>query len=245
MKHRLVGSAFALVSAFACAPTRDMGEQHRALTVCADGETVDGIDVSKFQGDIDWTAVKASGIEYAFIRVSDGINTPDQKYQQNWDGAKAAGVLRGTYQFFRPTQDPIAQADLLLAAMGPLEPGDLPPVIDVEDDDGVDPATIAAKVGLWIDRVEAATGRQPIIYTGKFFWNGFVQSDAFADYPLWIAQYGPVCPDLPTAWSDWLFFQTSASGSPPRPSAMPSIDCRCRRSAPISTASNRSPSSRQ
>jgi GH25 family lysozyme M1 (1,4-beta-N-acetylmuramidase) len=212
MKFHLFFSAAMIVS---CTLTRDMGEQHRALTVCADGETVDGIDVSKFQGDIDWQQVKASGIEYAFIRVSDGLNFPDNKFQQNWDGSKQAGVLRGAYQFFRPTQDPIAQADMFLAAMGELEPGDLPPVIDVEDDDGASPATIATNVGLWLDRVESATGRQPIIYTGKFFWNDFVQTNEFAEYPLWIAQYGPVCPDLPTAWTDWLFFQTSASGSIP------------------------------
>jgi MYXO-CTERM domain-containing protein len=215
MKHHLVGFVIASFSVFACTPTRDMGEQHRALTVCADGETVDGIDVSTYQGNIDWPTVKASGIEYAFIRVSDGLNSPDSKFAQNWAGAKSAGVLRGTYQFFRPNQDPIAQANLLLSKMGPLEPGDLPPVIDVEDDDGASPATIAANVALWVNHVEAATGRQPIIYTGRFFWNDFVQSNAFADYPLWIAQYGPVCPNLPTAWSDWLFFQTSGSGSVP------------------------------
>jgi MYXO-CTERM domain-containing protein len=215
MKHQLVGAVIALFSTFACTPTRDMGEQHRALTVCADGETVDGIDVSKFQGNIDWPTVKDSGIEYAFIRVSDGLNFHDSKFAQNWEGAKSAGVLRGAYQFFRPNQDPIAQADLLLSTMGPLEPGDLPPVIDVEDDDGASPATIANNVALWIDRVQTATGRQPIIYTGRFFWNDFVQTNAFSEYPLWIAQYGPVCPNLPTAWSEWLFFQTSGSGSVP------------------------------
>src|SRR5262249_54505220 len=71
------------------------------VVVCADGPTVPGIDVSIYQGTIDWQKVHAAGIEFAFIRVSDGLDTLDSKYDVNWAGARAAGVLRGTYQFFR------------------------------------------------------------------------------------------------------------------------------------------------
>jgi uncharacterized protein (TIGR03382 family) len=183
--------------------------------VCAAGPTVRGIDVSKWQGSIDWGAVASSGIEFAFIRISDGQNYIDQRFNENWAGAKNAGILRGAYQFFRPGQDPIAQADLFLDRMGNLNADDLNPVIDVEDTDGQPPSVVADKVGKWIDRVEAATGRKPIIYTGKYFWQDSVRSDDFSDYPLWIAQWGPLCPDLPDAWSHWAFFQTSATGRVP------------------------------
>src|SRR5687768_1787101 len=94
----------------------------RAETVCADGETVDGIDVSYWQGAIDWPAVAADGIEFAFIRASHGLGTVDTRYQENWAGARAAGIMRGTYQYFSPGEDVIAQADLMLEMMGPLEP---------------------------------------------------------------------------------------------------------------------------
>ena len=182
------------------------------LVVCADGDTVDGIDVSYYQGNIDWQAVKDSGIEFAFIRVSDGLSFIDPKFEQNWIGAKEAGIIRGVYQFFRPARDPIAQADLLLEKMGELEEGDLPPVIDVEAVDGQTPEQISNAVRLWIERIESSIGRKPIIYSGKYFWNDNVKTIEFSEYPFWIAQYGPVCPDLPLAWDEWLFFQTSSEG---------------------------------
>jgi uncharacterized protein (TIGR03382 family) len=157
--------------------------------------------------------VKGAGIDFAIIRVSDGANYNDSKFAANWQGAKDAGVIRGVYQFFRPGQDPIAQADLLINKVGVLGPDDLPAVIDVEATDGQSAATIAANVGIWLERVKAGTGKTPIIYTGKYFWNDNVQTTAYNGYPLWVAQYGPVCPDLPTAWSDWTMFQYSSTGS--------------------------------
>jgi hypothetical protein len=67
-------------------------------------------------------------------------------------------------------------------------------------------------VQTWIEHVESSLGVKPIIYTGKNFWEQNVGSDAFSDYPLWIAQWGPDCPNLPAQWSDWKVFQTSATG---------------------------------
>jgi lysozyme len=192
----------------------NIGIVEQEAVVCPDGPTTLGIDVSHHQGTINWTSVKNAGVRFAFVRVSDGTGTLDTQFFNNWNGAKNAGVIRGAYQFFRPSQDPIAQADLLLSRMGTLQPGDLPPVIDVEVTSSQTPAVIAQKVGQWIARVESVTGRKPIVYTGKFFWNDNVQSSAFASYPLWIAQYtSNTCPDLPTPWSDWSFFQFTDSGT--------------------------------
>jgi lysozyme len=216
MTHRLrIVVSFVLVVAGACEGAlqkEPLAENVADMTVCADGPTLKGIDVSFYQETINWTSVKNDGVVFAFIRVSDGLNYPDSKFAANWAGAKQAGVLRGAYQFFHPGQDPIAQADLLLSKMGPLGPTDLPPVIDVEATDGLSPATITTKIGQWIDRVETATGRKPIIYSGKYFWQDNVKSTAFAAYPLWIPQYGPTCPDLQSQWSDWAFFQYTDSG---------------------------------
>src|SRR5438132_949047 len=96
-----------------------------------------GIDVSYYEGHIDWPQVKAAGNDFAFIRLSDGTHHLDSKFAANWAGAKDAGVIRGAYQFFRPAQSATAQANLLLDTMGALEPGDLPPTLDVEVMDGV------------------------------------------------------------------------------------------------------------
>ncbi|MBI5490086.1 MAG: hypothetical protein HY905_22320 [Deltaproteobacteria bacterium] len=190
-----------------------LGTWQGAVVVCADGPTLQGIDISYYQGTIDWDAVAADGIDFAFIRVSDGVGFEDPEFDRNWAEAARVGIARGVYQFFRPGQDPVAQADLLISRMGALGPGDMPPVADVEDADGESAATIAANLAIWMDRVEAAIGRPPIIYTGLYFWRDSVGGADFAEHPLWIANWGVSCPNIPDPWTDWLFWQDSASGS--------------------------------
>jgi len=183
-------------------------------TVCADGPTIFGIDVSKWQGTIDWPKVRQAGVEFAFIRISDGTGFIDAKFPGNWAAAGQQGILRGAYQFFRSDEDPIEQAEIVLDHLATYGAGELPPVIDVETTDDQSPATIAARVGTWIAHVEGVLGVKPIIYTGSYFWNGNVQTDDFADYPLWIAHWTPAaCPNLPTVWADWAVWQYSATGS--------------------------------
>lgn len=222
---RILVAAVALASSSAClVDLRDaaMGDALRdaptdveqAATVCADGPRTFGIDVSKWQGTIDWGDVRADGARYAFIRVSDGVDYPDARFQGNWDGAKQAGVLRGAYQFFRPDESAIAQADLLIDAVLEGGPADLPPVIDVEVTGGRSASTIVAQIATWIDRVEDRLGVQPIIYSGKYFWQDHVgNSRAFRDHPLWHPQYTSAsCPNIADAWDDWAFWQYSAEG---------------------------------
>lgn len=193
----------------AASPTVAATEQ--ADTACADGATVRGIDVSYYEDSIDWPTVHAAGIDWAIVRVSDGLQFIDPKFPAYWAGARAAGVLRGAYQFFRPAQDPIAQADLLLDKMGPLQAGDLPPVIDVETSGGLTTDQVAAAVRAWVDHVEAAIGRPPIIYAGLYSWHDLTGSADMATYPLWVAQYTSApCPNIPLPWTRWLMWQTGA-----------------------------------
>ena len=184
--------------------------------VCGGGSTLKGVDVSFYQENVDWPRVAAAGYTFAFVRVSDGLNYPDSKFQRNWSGVKAAGMVRGAYQFFRPNQDAIAQADLLINAVGTLAPGDLPPVIDVEATGGLGPSSVSTKVGQWVDRVRTRLGVEPIVYTGKYFWEDNVGTSTFKNQPLWVAQYTSAsCPDLPSQWSSWAFWQYTDSGSVP------------------------------
>lgn len=187
----------------------------RAVQVCPDGETLPGIDVSYWQDTIDWASV-ATEIDFAFIRVSDGLNHFDTQFGANWEGARSNGVIRGAYQFFRPSLDPIAQADLLLSTMGPLEPGDLPPVIDVETSDGASQAQVIAGIQEWIDRVEGELGVKPIIYTSWGLWSSLTgDTTRFDDYPLWVANWQVSCPSVPDSWGGWDFWQYTDSGSVP------------------------------
>ncbi len=194
----------------------ETGDPNLRARVCASGETTKGIDVSKWQGAINWPKVKAAGVEFAFVRLSDGANYRDAYFTTNWNATKANGIIRGAYQFFRPTQNVTTQADMMIAAIGTYTPGDLPPVIDVEDAGGLSAATVAARVRTWVDRVEGALHVKPIVYTGKYFWRDEVGGPtSFAGNPLWIAQYTSLCPDLPAPWARWTFWQHTDSGSIP------------------------------
>lgn len=182
---------------------------------CDLGPVLHGIDVSYYQGDIDWQKVRASGIEFAFIRVSDGVDNPDTLFELNWGAAKAAGVPRGMYQFFRPTDDVTAQADLLIAMAAKRGTGELPPVIDIEDDGGQPPAVVAKKARAWIDRVHAKLHVAPIVYTYPDFWKRGGGAP-LAPQPLWLAHYTKdACPTVPPPWKDWTYWQYSERGKVP------------------------------
>ncbi len=187
----------------------------QAGQVCAAGPTLPGIDVSYYQGDIDWNQVAASGIVFAWTRASHGLQFDDPQLTNNLNGARAAGVHIGVYQYFEPTQDPIAQADKLLALTGPLQPGDLPPMLDVESADTVGKAAYADAIRAWVDHVEAATGVVPFIYSGYYYWNDNVGAGEFADHPLVVPNYNKGCPLVPDTWATWTVHQYCDCGSVP------------------------------
>ena len=182
--------------------------------VCGAGPTVKGVDVSKYEGTIDWSSVAADGVVYAFVRVSDGLNSPDATFDTNWAGSRAAGVIHGAYQYFEPAQDPIQQADMVLSKIGTFEADDLPPVIDVETTGGLGAAAVAAAVKQWIDHVTTAIGRAPIIYTGGPFWDDSVGGANDVTSPLWHAQYtSAACPTIADPWKTWAFWQYTENGT--------------------------------
>src|SRR5215831_11213924 len=192
------------------------GELTEAVRVCPGGAVVEGLDVSYYEGVINWPAVKAAGKEFAFIRVSDGTGFNDPQFANNWPNARAAGVIRGVYQFFRPGQDAVAEANLLVsqvAAAGGLQPGDLPPVVDVEVSDGQSASVVQQGIQDWIATVSQATGRTPLIYTSSGTWATAGSPSGFGGYPLWVANYGVTCPSMPTSFSEWKFWQYTDSGS--------------------------------
>ena len=194
--------------------TRDepVGHTSQAATVCAAGSVVQGVDVSVYQGTINWPSVKAAGIDFAIARISDG-GALDTDFATNWSSMKSAGVIRGAYQYFEPGQDPTTQANIVISAVGMLGAGDLPVTADMETTGGQSAATIAANLQTWATAVHAGTGKVPMIYTAVGYWNASVGSTAFGSDPLWVANWGVTCPDLPSGWSNWVFWQYSDMGS--------------------------------
>ncbi len=214
----LVTLALAAAASAGCAPLDEAAAAEGEVTICAHGPTVQGIDVSSWQGSINWDAVAGSGIRFAIVRIGDGTYR-DRYFRSNWDDARRVGLIRGAYQFFEPQQDVNTQADIVVAAVGRLGPGDLPVTCDVEaPSPGVSPATYTARIRQWADRVEAGTGRRPIIYTGRYYWDPYVASSYFPNngYALWHAQYTSAsCPNINDRWHDWLMWQYTSSGSVP------------------------------
>ncbi len=175
-----------------------------------------GLDVSHFQGTVDWPQVVQAGYAFAFIKATEGITYVDPMFAENWSGAKAAGLLRGAYHFFEANDDPQQQVENFLNTVT-LEPGDLPPVLDVESSSTssqVPAATIVESIAAWLQAVEQATGLTPILYTDASYWNSLA-TEQFGGYPLWIAEYGVASPTLPQGWTSWAFWQFTESGTVP------------------------------
>lgn len=184
-------------------------------TACDFGAGVKGLDVSYYQGTVDWNAVAGDGWGWAIARVSHSAEFIDPEFPNNWQRIKEAGMVRGAYQYFEPNEDPVGQAQIMIDAVGVLGDGDLPCVIDVEEG-GATSSTYIANVHTWIDMVEAATGKTPIIYTGSYFWDDNLGTSEFNEHPLWIAHYTTDCPRVPESWEgDWTFWQYTDTGPIP------------------------------
>lgn len=171
-----------------------------------------GIDVSHYQGAVNWQSVKQTGISFAFAKATDGGSNVDSQFKNNWQGMKTAGIVRGAYHFFEPTQDATAQANNFVNTVESLQASDLPPVIDVEINNGASNSQMISSVTTWLTIVQQGLGRTPMIYTMASFWNAHLDNQ-FGDYPLWIANYGVQSPAIPQGWSNWEFWQHSQSGS--------------------------------
>jgi lysozyme len=186
--------------------------------------TVPGIDVSYWQSGIDWPKVRATGQRFVFIKASEGDYYLDPTFDDNWGGAKTAGLLRGAYHFFRCNVDPKKQAEKFIEYVKSMnDNGELPPALDLETTDGQTKDKIIARAKSWIDLVEAEFGKKPIIYSGQYFLQDNFSlpgggPPAWAkEYPLWLAQYPNsytpgMQPHLPNGWFSWTFWQYSKTG---------------------------------
>jgi lysozyme len=173
-----------------------------------------GVDVSQFQGEIDWRTVKNAGVAFGIARCADGLSV-DPTFAANYEGMRRAGMIRGAYQFFEPRLDPVAQANLILDQMGKIQPGDLPPVLDVEITGGQTAAALSSGIQAWISTVQARIGRDPIVYTNPRFWNSAGLSLASGPL-LWVAEWGVAVPvRLPSGWTTYSFWQYTNTGSVP------------------------------
>lgn len=174
-----------------------------------------GIDVSNYQGQIDWPRVAKAGISFAWIKATEGATFTDKRFAENWRGAADAGVEHGAYHYLSPRSAPEAQATHFLRTCGPICPA-LPPVLDVEIAATGESARVTVDRALaWLRAVEAATAIRPIVYTYRAFALArFAGPEAaeLAAYPLWLAQYAVAAPKVPPPWGAWTLWQHTGAG---------------------------------
>ncbi|WP_379089831.1 glycoside hydrolase family 25 protein [Pedobacter sp. UC225_65] len=172
--------------------------------------TIHGIDVSYYQGKIDWQKVKAMkedgvAVDFAFIKATEGVLNVDPYFQRNWREAPKAGLKVGAYHFFRPKRSGLWQANFFLQTVN-IEKGDLPPVVDIESLDGVSPDKMRKELNAFIIQIEVKTKVRPIIYSGLKFYQDHLMG-YYEGYPFWVAHYHQ--PKLKIPSNAWKFWQHS------------------------------------
>jgi lysozyme len=175
---------------------------------------VRGPDVASHQhpygAAIKWSSA-AAGAQFAFVKATEGVSYTNPYFARDFAGVRSAGMVRGAYHFARPragASNAIAQARHYVAATGTLRAaGDLPPVLDLERNDGLKPAALISWTRAYLNEVARLTGRTPIIYTYPAFWrSSMANTTAFKKYPLWIATYRAK-PILVGGWTKYTFWQ--------------------------------------
>jgi lysozyme len=169
---------------------------------------LDGIDVSHWQGLIDWPNVAASGsVHFAMVKATEGAEMKDQRFEENWRALSGLTIRQGAYHMLRFNVDGATQARFFLETANP-RPGNLVPAVDAERGD---PATAEARVetlAAFISTVEASIGQRMMIYSNPSFWNDSMGgSNRFSAYPLWIAHHDVPVPRLPHGWQSWTMWQ--------------------------------------
>ena len=181
---------------------------------------IHGIDVSKYQGDIDWHAVRAGGTRFAYIKATEGADHVDHKFRQNWEGARAAGVARGAYHFVFWCRSP-AQEIANFKRMVPVEPDALPPVLDVE----ATPESKTCKRRLYreeavrdmremLREMERHYGKKPVIYTTVDFYEAILSPNELSEYPIWVRSTKH-SPHVRYGDRKWSFWQYQSDGQVP------------------------------
>ncbi len=185
----------------------------------------EGIDVSHWQGSIDWARVRAAGKRFTYIKSSENTSFVDNKYATNRAGAKAAGLLVGAYHFAQPgtgAGDAVAEADHFVDTAR-IQSGDLIPVLDLEVTNGMGSSSLQAWVKSFLTRVYDRTGVRAGIYVSPSFWSGKMgNSSWFASNGykvLWVAHWTTAgSPSVPAGnWggNGWTFWQYTSSGTVP------------------------------
>jgi len=177
---------------------------------------VHGIDISKYQGDVDWPRVRASGISFAFIKATEGGDHTDARFARNWAGARAAGVPRGAYHYYYFCRPALEQAAWFMNHV-PRDSAALPPVLDLEWTHKSrtctyrpDAATVRREAKAFLQALHVHYRKRPVIYTTVDFYrdNELWRLDG---YPFWLRSVAGHPSDVYPG-QRWHFWQYTGTG---------------------------------
>lgn len=179
---------------------------------------VHGIDISHYQGEVDWPSLASSQndpefpLRFVFMKATEGGDLTDDTFQHNFQRAKDYGFVRGAYHYFIPTTDARKQAQFFINQVN-LGPGDLPPVLDVEiSPKRKNQQQFTQNIKTWLDVVEAYYGVKPILYASYKFKEKYLNDTIFNRYSYWIAHYYV---DSVRYQGRWDFWQHTDAGTVP------------------------------
>jgi lysozyme len=177
---------------------------------------VQGIDVSYWQGDIDWQKVGNAGIRFAYIKATEGGDRVDPKFLDNWAGVKQAGIARGVYHVMYWCRVAKEQASWFVSH-APADDDALPPVLDVEWNSHsktcarrIARDAAIAKIKVMLEAMEAHTGKRPIIYTDPKFHRQVLEGE-FPGYHFWLRSVAAK-PEVRYQARNWVFWQFTTTG---------------------------------
>ena len=177
---------------------------------------VHGIDISKYQGDIDWPRVRQAGISFAFIKATEGGDHADDRFAQNWAGARAAGVPRGAYHYYYFCRPALEQAAWFMNHV-PQDPAALPPVLDLEWTHKSrtctyrpDPATVRSEAKLFLQAMQTRYHKRPVVYTTVDFYRDN-ELWKLEGYPFWLRSVAGH-PSEVYPGQNWHFWQYTGTG---------------------------------
>ena len=189
--------------------------------------TVPGLDVSGYQGNVDWNSVAANGAKFAYVKATESTDYTNPSFSQQYDGSYGVGIIRGAYHFATPNTASGATQANYFADHGGGWSGDgmtLPGMLDIEWNPygdtcyGMDQATMGGWIADFLNTYQSRTGRWPVIYTATSWWNQCVgaSGNGFgANDPLFIANYNGSPGALPAGWGYQTIWQFADSGTFP------------------------------
>ncbi len=171
-----------------------------------------GIDISHYDGRVQFNEVEKSGIDFVYLKATQGTDFIDPTYHEHVEALQTTRLLHGAYHYFQPNQDPIAQAQFFVSQVQDKE-HILPPMLDVEVSMGVDPEALQKSVQAWLAYIHKALNCRPVLYSYGDFWLAYL-GENFNQYPFWLADYATK-PNFPKGLKNWRLWQYTDKGQVP------------------------------